>query len=103
MHPSAVGPRALESFRMGNPSAGRHPVALPRAKGLLRANAVPVHDLAVEQIGDRGEAYMGMRSHVHRPWYAPRKLHRSHMIEKNKRPDHPPLRGWQDPANLEPA
>src|SRR5207245_10184377 len=43
----------------------RHPVHLARADGLHRSEAVPVQDLAGEEIRDRGEADVGMRPDIH--------------------------------------
>jgi len=52
-----------------------------------------MHDLAGEQIGDGRQADMRMRPHVETK--AGAELGRTHVIEKNERPDHAPLRRGQ--------
>ena len=56
-----------------------------------RRRAVAVHDLAGEQIGDRGEPDVRVRAHVHRR-NARRESHRPDVIEEDERPDHVPAR-----------
>jgi len=52
----------------------------------LGAQTVAVHDLAVEQIGDGGEADMGVRAYVHLARDAGRQFHRPEMIEEDEGP-----------------
>jgi hypothetical protein len=49
-----------------------------------------VHDLALEQVRDRCEVDVRMRSHVDA--FADDELGRSHLVEEDERPDHLPLR-----------
>ena len=50
----ALGARLLEALAVRDAAPRRHPVHLVRADRLLRADAVAVHDLAVEQVGRGG-------------------------------------------------
>ena len=58
----------------------------PGRIGSARAEAIAMHDLAVEQIGDGGEPDMRMRPHVDA--VAGAKHRRPDMVEENERPDH---------------
>ena len=49
-------------------------------------------DLALEQIGDGGEADVRMRPHVDAARDAGREVHRPHVVEEHERADHAPLR-----------
>ena len=49
---------------MDDAAPGRHPVDLARADGHLRAEAVAVHDLAIEQIGHGRKPDVRVRAHV---------------------------------------
>ena len=75
----------------------------PGRDGDLGAHAVAVGDLAVEQIGDGGEADVRVRAHVDAARDAGRELDRPHVVEEHERPDHPVLREGQHPPHLEPA
>src|SRR5512147_724735 len=99
----ALAPRALEALRVSYAATGRHPVDLARSDRLFRANAVAVHDLAREQIGDRRQADMLVRPHVDRAGHARRHVHRTHMIEEDEGADHAPLSVRQHPSDLEPT
>ena len=99
----ALGPCPLESLRMGDAAPCGHPVDLPRADGLLGCDAVAMHDLPIEQIGDGRESDVWMRPHVDAARDAGRKQGGSHVIEENERPHHASLCGWQDAADLESA
>jgi len=44
-----------------------------------------------------------MRPHIDAAWQAGREVYRSHMVEKDERPDHAAARRGQDPADLEAA
>src|SRR4051794_10756035 len=87
------------SFGMHNPPPRRHPVDCPRSDRLHRAETVTVDNLALEQIGDRREIDMRMRSNVDAvPDF---KLYRPHLVEENERPDHLTLCGRQSAAHIE--
>ena len=74
-----LGRRALG---MDDAAPGRHPVHLARVDRLLRAEAVAVHDLAIEQISDGGKADVRMRAHVDA---GPGLEHsRSHLVKEDK-------------------
>src|SRR5215468_4315144 len=70
---------------------------------LLGADAVAMHNLAIEQVGDRREPDMGMGAYVYGVWYAPRKIDRPHMVEEDERADHAAVRIRQHAANLKSA
>ena len=74
-------------------SPGRIGTSVPRL--------VPVHDLAVEQIGDGRQADVGMRPHIHAG--RRRGTRRPHLVEEEKGPDHLPLRRGQRSPHLEAA
>jgi len=103
VQPAAFGSGALKPFRMRDAAAGRHPVDLPWADGLLDTQAVAVGDLTLEQIGDSGQADMGVRAHVHRAGDARGKVHGPHVVEENEGSHHPPLCKRQHPPHLESA
>jgi hypothetical protein len=63
--------------------------------------AVAVHDAAVEQVGDRCEADMQVRAHVHA--LAGDELHRSHLVEEDERANHLPLELRQRATHREAA
>src|SRR5260370_41322037 len=84
---------------MDDAAARRHPVYVARVNRLNIAHAVAVNDLAFEQVGQRRQADMRMRTHVLS--FSDTKHHRSEMIQEDERTDHPPLRGRQRAANLE--
>ena len=95
--------RALEALRMRDAAARRHPVHLAGPDRLLGADAVAMHDLAVEQIGDGRQPDVRMRPHVDRARNARREIDRTHVIEEDERPDHAPLRERQHASDLEAA
>src|SRR6185437_567238 len=65
---------------MSDPAARRHPVDVTGPDRLVRAQAVAMHDLTLEEIRDRGQADVRMRPHVDA---APRrKIGRSHVVEE---------------------
>src|SRR3546814_7062361 len=53
VHRTAVGPQLLEALGMGDTPARGHPVDLAGPDRLFGADAVAMHDLAIEQVGDR--------------------------------------------------
>src|SRR6185312_10730117 len=63
------------------------------------AEAVAMHDLALEQVGDGGEPDMRVRPHVHAG--AAGEYRRTEMIEEDERPDHAALRRRQRAMHLE--
>src|SRR5580658_4797414 len=70
------------ALRMDDPAAGNHPVDLTGPNRLYGAEAVSMHDLAVEQVGNGGQADVRMRSYIE-PGARP-ELRRTHLIEKYK-------------------
>ena len=103
VHAVPLGARFLEAFGMGDAAAGGHPIDLARNDGLFGPQAVAMHDLALEQIADGGEADMGMRAHIDFARDSCGQVHRTEMVEKDERPDVAPLRERQDAGDLEPA
>ena len=99
--PNRRGPSARcsarSALRMHDAGAGRHQVQLARLDGNGRAEAVAVHDLAVEQVGDGGEADVRMRAHVDAG--ADEKLGRPHLVEEDEGADHLPPRRRQRTAH----
>ena len=86
---------------MHDAAPGGHPVDLAGPDRHRGAEAVAVHDLAVEQIGHRGEPDMRMRPHVHAGPGA--EFHRAEMVEEDERPHHARLRARQRAADFEAA
>ena len=86
---------------VGDAAAGGHQVH-GAGRDLQRvALAVAMHDAAVEQVGDGGEADVGMRAHVHA--LSGDELHRPHLVEEDEGTDHLPLAMRQRAAHLEAA
>jgi len=52
----ALRARFLESLRVGDAAAGYHPVDFAWLDRRLGADTVTMHDLAIEQVGDRRES-----------------------------------------------
>ena len=79
---------------MHDAAPGRHQIDLARTDGERRAQAVAMEHLALEQVGDRGEADVRMRPHVDA--LADQELGRPHLVEEDEGPDHlllaPPAR-----------
>ena len=73
---------------MNDAATRGHPVDLAWTDRGGGPEAVAMHDLAVEQEGDGGEADMGMRPHVDA--LAGAELRRPEVIEEDERPDHAP-------------
>ena len=78
------------AFGMGDAASRRHPVDVAGLDLLHRAQGVAMHLSAVEQIGDGGQADMGMRAHIHA--LAGRKFHRPEIIEEQEGSDAAPRR-----------
>ena len=87
------------ALRMGDAATGRHPVDLTGPDGLHRADAVAMHDLALDQPGQGGETDMRVRPDIQPP--ARRQHGRAEMIEKHERPDHAALARRQGAPHLE--
>ena len=83
------------------PLPGGHPVHLAGIDGLEAAQAVAMKDLALEQIGDRGQADMGVRANIDA--FARAEHRGTHLVPENEGPDHLALRRGQGPADLETA
>jgi hypothetical protein len=81
------------SFGMHNSTTCRHQVNGTRPDGLDKAQAIPVHHLASEQVSDRCEADVRVRPYVDTlsGW----KFSGTHVIKKNEWPDHAALRRRQ--------
>jgi len=103
VHAPAVAARALEALGVRDAPARDHPVDFAGADGLLRAHTVAMHDLALVQVAEGGEADMRVRPHVHRARDARREIHRPHAVEENERPDHVLADGGQHAPDLEAA
>ena len=84
---------------MHDAAARGHPVDLAGPDRRRGAEAVAVHDLAVEQIGDGGKPDMRMRPHVEA--VAGAKFRRPEMIEEDEGPDHARARRRQRAAHRE--
>src|SRR5689334_22715295 len=98
----AVGAkRRVGSFRMRDSAAGCHPIHVAWVNRLRESKAVPVQDLAFEQIRDRCQADMRMRPDI-QP-LSSQKLPWSHLVEKDERPDHLSLIGGQGTTYFEAA
>src|SRR5260221_13340297 len=86
---------------MGNAAPRRHPVDGTGPDRLDGAQIVTMQDLAVEQVGDSGEADMRVRpdvdagSRFEHGW--------AHLVEEDERSDHAPLDRGQNPPDLEPT
>lgn len=91
----ALAARTFKPFAMGDPAPGGHPVDFPRADGLLGGQAVSMHDLAGEKVGDGGQANVGVRQDVHALRTSSRQLERPHAVEEDERADHAALRPGQ--------
>ncbi len=82
-------------------AASGHQVDRAGPYDLLRVQAVAVHDLAAEQVGDRGQADVGVRAHVQA--LPGLEMTQTHLIEEHEGPDGSSLPGWQYAAHLEAA
>jgi hypothetical protein len=86
---------------MDDAAAGRHQVDRARLNHRMAADAVAVLDRALEQIGDRGEVDVRVRTHVHSP--ARREPRGPKLVDEDERADHAPWPGWKGSTNLEVA
>jgi hypothetical protein len=81
---------------MSHAPAGRHPVDLAGSDRLQRAQAVAVQDLARQQVGDRRQADVRVRSVVEP--VTQQELGRADLIEEDEQAHHLPPRGRQRAA-----
>ena len=95
---AVVGRRALG---MNDAATRGHPIDLAWPDRRGGAEAVAMHDLAVEQERDGGEADMGMRPHI--DTLAGAKFRRSEMVEEDERADHAPIHVGQGATHREMA
>jgi len=86
---------------MHDAASGRHQVDVAGMDGRGAAEAVAMHDLAIEQKGDGGEPDMGMRPHVDA--LAGTELDRPEMVEEDEGPDHAPFDVGQGAADRKAA
>src|SRR5436309_14682691 len=84
---------------MHDAMSSRHPVHRTWADRHHCAKAVTLDYFAVEQIRDRGEVDVRMRSDI--DTLADAELGRPHLVEKDEGSDHLPHSGRQCTANLE--
>src|SRR5690606_14584529 len=68
---------------------------------LLGTHAVAMHDLSIEQVGDRRQADVRMRAHVRLLRKARVEVLRPHAVKENVGTDHPAFGEWQDAPDLE--
>src|SRR5690606_29536849 len=87
--------------RMRDAAPGDHPVQRAGPDDLVGAGAVAVMEVALEKVGDRAEADMRMRPHVHA--LTGQKLRRPGLIEEDERTDHLAFRCRQGAADLKTA
>ena len=89
VHAVAAGThRIAGAFAMGNAASRRHPVDVAGLDLLHCAQGVAVHLRAIEQVGDGGQADMGMRAHIDA--LAGREIDRPEIVEEDERSDAAP-------------
>ena len=103
VHRAAFGARPLEALGMRDAAARGHPVHLAGADRLLGADAVAMHDLAFEQVGDGRQADVRMRPHIDGTRNPRLETNRAEVVEEDERPDHPPLGERQHASDFEAA
>ena len=86
------------TFRMNDASSGGHPVQRSGSDCLLGSKAVPVVQFAVEQIGHRRKADMGMRLDVDAA--ADKQFGRPHLVEEDEGTDHAAANRGKGAAHL---
>src|SRR6478736_3164052 len=90
---TTLRPRA---FGMDNAAPGGHPVHFTGLDRHCSTEAVPVHDLAIEKIGNRGKPDVRVRPHVES--VARAEFGRPEMVEENEWANHArPRRGQRTP------
>src|SRR4051812_24027498 len=85
--PATGAERIAASLRMNDAASGRHHVDLARADRLHIAVAIPVHDLAGDQIGEGRKADMRVRTRVET--FAGAEGGGTEAIEEDEWADHP--------------
>src|SRR5690606_33694837 len=100
---AALAAGSLEALRMRDPAAGRHPIHLAGLDRLLGAYAVAMHDLAREEVRDRRQTDVRMRTDIDVARDPRLEDERPHVIEEDERTDHSPPRVRQHPADVEPS
>ena len=78
------------TLRVDNASAGGHEIYGARPNRLDETQAISMHDLSLEEIGNGCDANVRVRSHVDS--LAGWKFCGAHVIEENERSNHAPLR-----------
>ena len=100
---SALAACLLEALGVGDAAAGRHPVHFARPDRLFHGGAVAVHDLAVEQISDGGQADVRVRQNIGLGRQSGRQILRPHAIKEDIWPHHAAARVGQHAPYLESA
>ena len=96
-----TGSVPLGSLRMRDAAPRHYPVDVAGTNDLVRAHAVPVLNLAKQEIRDGREPDMGVGTHVGSP---PRgDVRRSKMVKEDERSDHLALLGGKGVTHLEAA
>src|SRR5207244_2927048 len=82
----AVGaPVASGALRVDDAAPRRHPVDPSGTDDLVRTQTVAVHDLALEEISDRGKVDVWVRANVDAGAWC--ELHGTHVVEEDEGPD----------------
>src|SRR3546814_16818804 len=71
IHRAAVSAEFFETLGVGDAATGGHPVALPRPDRLVGAEAVSMHDVAVETVGYGHSDGLRIRTQLPLPGPAP--------------------------------
>src|SRR6201991_3662780 len=96
-----LGTQLFKPLRMRDPTSGCHPIYAAGLICLLRADAVAMHDLAVQQVCNRRKPDVWMRADVGCPCKTRGKLRGTKMVEENERAHHLVDPKRQYPADLE--
>jgi hypothetical protein len=86
---------------MGDTTPGDHPVQLARTDRLIGPGAVPVMEVAANEVGNGAETDMRVRPNVNA--LAGQELGRPRLIKEDERSDHLPLGCRQGAPNLRAA
>jgi hypothetical protein len=92
---------AVDPLGMGDAVTRRHQVDRAGLDPLVGAEAVAMVELALEEIGHRRQADVGMRTNVDP--LPGEKLRRSHLVEEDERPEHLARARRQGAADFERA
>src|SRR5690606_23146035 len=93
--------RAVETFRVTDSRARRHPVQCAGQDVLPDAQAVAVRHLAFEQIGHGGQADVRVWAYVYLSRYGGRQIVWAHAVEEDEGSYHPSLPERQYASHLE--